>query len=76
MFSATLVTGISNLGELGADIGTSNCNSLSIWDAANQGWITASYLSTWDFWTHSDETVGFGQAVMVGELHNFTWLSR
>ena len=64
---------LTDLGSLGESLGNTNCNLISIWDATNQGWISGSYLSTWDFWTHTAQGVAIGEAVMVGALQNFTW---
>jgi hypothetical protein len=64
---------LTDLEAVGIDIGVANCNSISLWDATNQGWTTASYLDTWEFWLNGDITIEIGDVIMLGALQNFTW---
>ncbi|MCF7913217.1 MAG: hypothetical protein K9M99_11855 [Candidatus Cloacimonetes bacterium] len=64
---------LTDLEDVGSDIGVANCNSISLWDAANQGWTTASYLETWTYWLNGELTIEVGDVMMIGALQNFTW---
>ncbi len=62
----SMATGYSLASELGNAIGITNCNSISIWNASSQGWLTSTYIfGSWN----NDQAIVEGDVIMCGMLN-------